>query len=273
MKQALLVHRDLLAKDAPALHRAAQQLVSHHGGTLPADTNSLEKLPGIGRYTAGAIASIAFGKPAPVVDGNVARVLSRIWAIDDPLSSGPGKKRLWNLATMLANGNNPGDLNQALMEVGALVCTPTTPACERCPARAECQAHAMGKPAAFPVAEQGRPRQQLDVAFAWTRTRRGIWLVQRPLNGLWAGQWELPSAEGPAARRDLAHRLERKLGVCIAEVAHQLTHRDVTARVYALPQLPRFQSRSGIRQYADPFVAPLSGLAKKAIQAALKSPC
>ena len=126
------------------LHSAARQVVEEHGGRLPAGATELRRLPGIGRYTAGAISSIAYGLPEPVVDGNVARVLSRLDAVSAPASSAAGSAHLWALAGTLARGPRAGDVNQALMELGATVCTPRAPRCESCPLRSGCVARAQG---------------------------------------------------------------------------------------------------------------------------------
>ncbi len=141
---------------ARQLHAAAALVVREHAGDLPADDEALRALPGIGRYTAGAIRSIAFGHAAPIVDGNVARVLSRLFA----LAGGPGdaawEKRLWTLAAALVPAADPSAFNQGLMELGATVCTPRAPRCDACPLARFCKAHAAGREEAFPPAKQTR---------------------------------------------------------------------------------------------------------------------
>src|SRR5262245_791594 len=120
------------------LHRAARRVVAAHEGRVPADPAALRALPGVGRYTAGAIASIAFGRAEPVLDGNVARVLARWFGVrGDPRSSAV-QATLWNLATLLVHSRAPGEWNQALMELGATLCTPRHPGCGRCPVRSQC---------------------------------------------------------------------------------------------------------------------------------------
>src|SRR5512134_738690 len=133
------------------LKAAASQVVREHGGRVPGDVEALRALPGVGRYTAGALASIAFDRPAPIVDGNVARVLARLLDLDLDVRSPAGQRRLWAEAEALANGPSPGDLNQALMELGALVCTPRTPRCADCPVRRRCRGRAAGRAEALPV--------------------------------------------------------------------------------------------------------------------------
>ena len=120
------------------LQKAARVVCDRHGGTLPDSAEALRELPGIGRYTAGAVASIAFDRPEPIVDGNVARVLARLHEIREDLKSPDTQRRLWDEAATLARGPRPGDLNQALMELGATLCTPKNPRCPVCPLRRRC---------------------------------------------------------------------------------------------------------------------------------------
>ncbi|MGH7289297.1 MAG: A/G-specific adenine glycosylase, partial [Myxococcota bacterium] len=133
------------------LKAAAHKVVEEHGGRVPDDLEALRELPGVGRYTAGALASIAFDRPAPIVDGNVARVLARLLDLDFDVKSPAGQRRLWDEAAALADGPSPGDLNQALMELGALVCTPRAPRCPLCPLREDCRGLAAGRAEALPV--------------------------------------------------------------------------------------------------------------------------
>ena len=133
------------------LKRAAEQVVADHAGCLPAAPDALRELPGIGRYTAGAIASIAFDRPAPIVDGNVARVLARLHGLREPIEQSAVRARLWAEAERLADGPAPGDLNQALMELGARICVPGTPRCDACPVSPFCDARRAGDAASLPV--------------------------------------------------------------------------------------------------------------------------
>ncbi len=252
---------------ARSLHAAAREVVGEHEGVLPQSVSELRSLPGIGRYTAGAIASIAFGHEEPVVDGNVARVLGRVLALDAPASTPASQRTLWSLAAALARGPRPGDVNQAMMELGATLCSPTSPACPRCPLGRWCKAKGTGDPERFPLAEKPASRQLLEVAFAYLSSRGGVWLEQRGLSGLWAGLWELPSAQGANASATLATRLRVDLGHPVAEVTHELTHRHVRARIYASPQPSGWRTTSRRRAFPEPLDAPLSALARKAIRA------
>jgi len=147
------------------LHRAAQMVAFERGGRFPDTADELAELPGVGRYTAGAIASIAFGRRAPVVDGNVARVLSRLAGLAGDVRSPVVSRRLWALAAEWIDAERPGDFNQALMELGETICVPRSPDCARCPVRARCAAHRQGRVAELPTPR--RPPERPEVAALW----------------------------------------------------------------------------------------------------------
>jgi A/G-specific adenine glycosylase len=223
------------------LKAAACKVVSEHGGFVPADVEALRALPGVGRYTAGALASIAFDRPAPVVDGNVARVLARLLDLALDVRSPAGQRRLWEEAEALASGPSPGDLNQALMELGALVCTPRAPRCRRCPLRKHCRGLASGRAEALPVkAPKAAPKPIEAVAALLERGQR-VLAVRRPPSGLLGGLWELPGGElaaGEPPSRGLARALRERIGLTpvrvkrLGEVAHGFTHRTLRLHVY-----------------------------------------
>lgn len=220
------------------LHQAAQRIVDRHGGAVPGDVAALRGLPGVGDYTAGAIASIAFGRAEPILDGNVARVLARLLAIDEPLDQSPTRKRLWAAARQLVEASpHPGDLNQALMELGATVCVPKEPRCLTCPARPWCAAAAEGRAAQLPVCSARTPARPVTHEVLALR-RRGRWLVeQRGDRGLWAGLWQLITREEPPDAR-LAPWIADRYGLRITrpvEVAafeHPTTHKRITFRIF-----------------------------------------
>lgn len=175
------------------LQKAAQVVCEQYDGQLPADYAALLKLPGIGPYTAGAIASIGFGIPVPAVDGNVLRVLSRLdddrRCVTDPAV----KKDLTARAAQLQPQDAPGDFNQALMELGALVCVPNgAPLCEQCPWKDLCKARAAGTALQLPVKAKPKARRVLPIAIALVESPQGWLLHRRPENGLLAGLWEPP---------------------------------------------------------------------------------
>jgi A/G-specific adenine glycosylase len=197
---------------ARQLHAAAAVVVREHAGALPDADEALRALPGIGRYTAGAIRSIAFGEPAPIVDGNVARVLSRVYA----LPGGPGDARwaarLWKLAAALVPAKDPSSFNQGLMELGATVCTPRAPRCSACPLAAQCAAHARGREEAFPRSKKRPAARRVTLwAIVRVRTRDGAVLMRRrAVDEVNAGQWEVPlRAPGMAATPRGARALGR----------------------------------------------------------------
>lgn len=184
---------------AANLHRTAVIVRGRHGGRLPRDPAVLQTLPGIGEYTAGAVASIAFGAPVPAVDGNVRRVLSRL--LDAPR---PSAARLRAEAARLVDPARPGDFNEALMELGATVCTPRSPRCGACPLEAHCRARTAGTVQERPVPRRAPRLRQVEFAVAVAVDEQGrTLLVRRPEVGLLAGMWEFPATElrdaGPAS--------------------------------------------------------------------------
>jgi A/G-specific adenine glycosylase len=247
------------------LHKAACVVVAEYDSVLPSSAAELRHLPGIGAYTAGAIASIAFGERIASVDGNLVRVLSRVFALpgraDDPALIASVRNR----AERLVQHARPGDINQALMDIGATICRADGADCAPCPLRETCSAYAEGRPLHYPGKKKPTARKALPVAFAWIERAGEILLEQRSLDGLWPGLWQLPSAEGHAAKATLGKRLGAKMGPALVRVSHTLSHRDVTATVYRATATAQAHQR----WWRDPLSAPLSGLARKAIQSTL----
>ena len=181
------------------LHRAAAEIVARHGGRVPDDVDDLLALPGIGAYTAGAVASIAFGRRVPAVDGNVRRVLARLMALREDPASADGARQIGALAAAIADGPAPGELNQALMELGATVCRPRDPRCADCPLTAHCAAFAAGVQHEIPFRRPTKPRARRR-ALAWRieRPEDGrILVARRPEHGLLGGLWEFPLVDLP----------------------------------------------------------------------------
>jgi A/G-specific adenine glycosylase len=177
------------------LQKSAQMVVEQYGGQLPPEPAQLLKLPGIGRYTAGAISSICFNRPEPVVDGNVARVLSRVFALEADPKSSQGLNELWEIAHALVDRESPCDFNQAMMELGATLCSPTRPDCPSCPLNACCKAVATGDATQYPRMAP-RPGVTKEVHASAVIERDGAYLLtQRPSTGVWANMWEFPRAE------------------------------------------------------------------------------
>ncbi len=223
------------------LHAAARCIVDEWDGRLPEDADGLRSLPGVGRYTAGAVASIAFDRPEPIVDGNVARVLSRLHGIREDVKSKAVVDRLWEEAARLAVGPRPGDLNQALMELGATICTSRAPRCMACPIAIHCDANRRGDAEALPVRTPKTPPRAMEAAVAWIPRRGVVLAVRRPPGGLLGGLWELPggevgNGEKPAAalRRLLREGTGLEVGRArhLGCVKHGFTHRDLRLHVY-----------------------------------------
>jgi A/G-specific adenine glycosylase len=183
------------------LHRTAQQLVAEQDGLFPKHLDALTALPGIGRSTAGAILSIAFDQPAPILDGNVRRVLVRLFAwLEDP-RSGRAEKQLWSWAELLTPAESSHDYAQAIMDLGATVCTPRDPNCQCCPLRGLCQAHKQGLTATLPVA---RKKQKIPVRYQVALiiySSERILLRQRPAEGFLGALWEFPTADLAAGQK------------------------------------------------------------------------
>jgi A/G-specific adenine glycosylase len=223
---------------ARRLQAAAREVVASYGGRLPQDPGDLRRLPGVGPYTAGAIASQAFGLSEPAVDGNVRRALSRIFDLESP-----GRADLEERARSIVASapERAADINQALMDLGSAICTPASPDCESCPAAGACLALARGT---VPERPRRRPRRPLPhhlvaTALVWRRGR--ILITRRPPRGLLGGLWEFPggkveAGESPpdAVRRELAEELgiEIAVGGLLGTVEHAYSHFRITLHAY-----------------------------------------
>ena len=179
------------------LHNAARAVEQQHGGAFPRDFEQILALPGVGRYTAGAVASIAFGARAPIVDANVARVLSRVLPVEGDLKTSAAQQQLWGAATQIVEVEtvDPRQINPALMELGALVCAPKTPQCQVCPVAQFCAARAQNRQHELPVKTPKKPPTRLlDVCALALNQHGAVLLRRRPdQNGVWwRGMWELP---------------------------------------------------------------------------------
>jgi len=223
------------------LHRAARRVMEHHGGQLPADREALLALPGIGPYTVGAVLSLAFGQDAAVLDGNVRRVLSRLFAIDGDPRSAATRQQLWNLAKALLPLGQAGPFNQALMDLGATVCTPRAPYCADCPLSEGCQGYQGGDPERYPARVQRRPLPHHDVAAGVIWRSDQLLISKRHTDDLLGGLWELPGGtreSGETLEECLVREIREELGIEIAvgelimSVRHAYTHFRVTIHVF-----------------------------------------
>jgi A/G-specific adenine glycosylase len=240
---------------ARLLHEGAKVVVREHGGALPLEASARRALPGIGAYTAGAIGSIAFDLPEPIVDGNVARVLSRIHCIETPLGERSTEQTLWRAAAELAHGERPGALNQALMELGARVCTPLNARCDRCPVRPFCRAQAEHRVDDLPVPAKKRPPKPVSLVALVATADDGALYLTRSAGSLFGGLWGFPLHEGKGAaiarRTAETLRLTGKLGrKKRGTVTHVLTHRALSVEVYALRDA-HGEPHESLRKLAD----------------------
>jgi A/G-specific adenine glycosylase len=223
--------------------------MAEHGGGLPSDEQTLRALPGVGPYTAAAVAAIAFDRHAFALDGNGVRVLARLFAVRAPSNRPATRAELHRLGLALVPRTRAGDFNQAMMELGALVCTPRAPACAACPVRAHCAARAQGLALdELPVKEPRAARQVVRIACAVVERRGRVLLVRRQPGELLAGTWALPSALIAAGTPavEAARSAARAGGVRVAatpaavsargQVRQVFTHRDLTAEIYAITE-------------------------------------
>lgn len=235
---------------ARLLHAGVKVVVEAHGGEVPRDAEARRALPGVGRYTAGAIGSIAFGLREPIVDGNVARVLSRLGEIEHALGTRESESALWAEAEAWADHDDPGAVNQALMELGATVCTPTSPRCGECPIRPSCGANRSGRAEALPVPRVKKAPRAVSVIALVARDRGGrALLVKRDREtdatslfegalfegALFEGLWSVPLTEGDG--RGAARELADAVGASLATtepraLVHVLTHRRLEVHVF-----------------------------------------
>ena len=223
------------------LHRAAKMVSWEMNGEFPRTATELEQLPGVGRYTAAAIASIAFHEPAAVLDGNVMRVLARLYAIEESIDSTTTRNRLWKLANELIAPRSPGDFNQGMMELGSLVCRPVEPRCESCPVVPHCEAHARGIAPRLPARKAKAPPPHHEMVAAAIKRNGRYLLSQRPENGLLGGLWELPNGRvetGESHESALLRIISKSTGLggkpgkVVATVKHAYSHFKITMTVY-----------------------------------------
>jgi A/G-specific adenine glycosylase len=249
------------------MHRAAQIIAGERKGQFPATAQEWMRLPGVGRYTAGAITSAAFGEPVPIVDGNVARVLCRMFALPVRLQDKRGADALWEIAGRLVSPREPRAFNQAIMELGSQVCRPRSPLCEACPIRQNCAAFAEGHPEKYPPAKPAKKTPHHDMVLAVFIRDGSLYLLrQRPSKGLLGGLWEFPSAriedrDAAGVIRVIAGKLglDAEVGEEIAVVRHAFTHFRITVHVHLCPargnattEDTRWLTRSELDKYPLP---------------------
>jgi A/G-specific adenine glycosylase len=223
------------------LHAAAQTVAAEFGGKVPATAAELRRLPGVGRYTAGAIASIAFGADEAAVDGNVKRVLARVYNVRRDVSSPAGEAALWEMAERLAPKGRAADFNQALMDLGATVCLPKAPDCPACPLLGMCEAQRLGLQEKRPVVRQKAPSPHYTVTAGVVRKNGRVLIAQRPADRLLGGLWEFPGGKREPGeslpdclRRELREEagIEVDVGRPVLTLRHAFTHFKITLYVY-----------------------------------------
>jgi A/G-specific adenine glycosylase len=223
------------------LHRAAREVVDRFGGLIPDTLEELISLPGIGRYTAGAILSIAFGKREAVLDGNVIRVLSRMFHITEDIRKSSTGKLLWSLSESLLPKRRLRDYNQALMELGALVCRIRNPACSDCPVSGICEAKRLSIQQELPVKSRRKPvpHYQVTAGIIWDGDR--LLITRRPPKGLLGGLWEFPGGKlepdeslEDCLKREIREELgiDIDVGACLTSVEHAYTHFKITLHAF-----------------------------------------
>ncbi|MBZ0286544.1 MAG: 8-oxo-dGTP diphosphatase MutT, partial [Anaerolineae bacterium] len=242
------------------LHQSAKAVVRDFGGRFPRTADGLQALPGIGRYTAGAIASIAFGETAPVLDGNVIRVFTRLIDLPDDVTLPAVKERLWKLAAEWLPDERPGDYNQALMELGRTICKPRSPLCGVCPIQAHCMAYAHETQAQRPVkkAKTATPHYDVAAGIIWNPNGQ-LLIAQRPLDGLLGGLWEFPGGKLEAdetlpecLKRELREELaiEVEVGDLFTVVQHGFTHFKITLHAFTCQYVSGEPQAIGVRDWA-----------------------
>ncbi|MBZ0301976.1 MAG: A/G-specific adenine glycosylase [Anaerolineae bacterium] len=242
------------------LHRAAQIIAHDMGGYIPTTAEGWRQLPGIGRYTAGAIASIAFEECTPVLDGNVIRVFARLLDLDADVTETAVKNDLWQRAEAWMPPTRPGDYNQALMDLGRTICKPRSPLCSDCPIQASCAAHAHGTQDERPVKTPRAATPHHDVAAGIIWNERGKLLIaQRPLDGLLGGLWEFPGGKREPGeelpdclKRELREELaiEVRVGDLFFVVKHGFTHFRITLHAFTCQYLSGPPQAIGVRDWA-----------------------
>jgi len=221
---------------------AARIIDKEHGGRVPDTHEDIVRLPGIGRYTAAAVLSIAFGREVPVLDGNVKRVISRLLCLDENGRTATSEKRLWEAAERLLSRDRPGDFNQAMMELGATVCLPKSPGCGRCPVAKLCLAHREGRQEEFPPPKARVKAEKIEVSAAVISRNGKTYIQKRPADGLMGGLWEFPGGKleaGESPEDALRREIMEELGAAIEireklmTLRHSYTRFSVTLHVYA----------------------------------------
>ena len=252
------------------LQAGARQVVHDYGGEIPADPAELRKIHGIGPYTAGAIASIAFGIPVAAVDGNVIRVISRLYAIEENPEEKEIRKRVEKMAEGLVSAERPGDHNQAMMDLGATVCVPGTPDCDICPLRALCEAEKRGIAAELPRLSKAKPPREIRYDLLILHAGNRV-LIRKRTERMLQGLWCFPLMEDWKSETERSDEIRKKWGLSAAnpvyrgEAKHVFTHQIWRMKIYESEVAPESEAPKDYR-----FVT-LGELKTLAIPAAMKT--
>ncbi len=223
------------------LHKAAIQLVNEYNGILPTTYEGLQKLPGLGPYCAAAVASIAFSVPVPVVDGNVLRVFSRVWKIESDIKHPKTRDALFNQLIPFIQDQHPGDFNQAMMELGALICKPKNPKCTRCPLNISCQAFLENKIDAYPVKSKAAKVPHHTVVVGIIFRENKVLISKRKPTQMLGGLWEFPGGkckENESLESALLREIKEETGLALSQiqpfttVQHAYTHFKITLHAF-----------------------------------------
>lgn len=225
---------------AKSLLKTAQRIETTLQGIFPQSYSDLLTLPGIGPYTAAAIASFAFNKPQPVLDGNVQRVVSRCIQLEEPVESKKGRSQMQEWLNQTMSHKDPATFNQSMMELGALICLPRNPLCSRCPIQEHCLAYQAGSPEGYPIKKPKPAKQQMYLAFAHAEHSNKLVIQKRKPQGIWANLWELPSVvtQKTPAISDvelLFPGVSDKSYLQVELPYHLLSHREIRASVFVFP--------------------------------------
>ena len=223
------------------LHLAAQIVVDEMGGEIPIDYENFRKLPGVGDYTAAAVLSQAYNAPYPVIDGNVKRVLSRIFLIDMPINSTAGVKAFKVRANLLLDCQQPGLFNQAMMELGAIICRPQNPRCGECPVSSHCQAFSTNIQQEFPVTNRIKITPEYQIAVGIVYKNNHFLIIQRDTTGLLGGLWEFPGGrvnDGETTAQACIRKIKEKvnlsveIGSYLTSIKHAYSHFKIVVHVF-----------------------------------------
>lgn len=227
-EQDVLRHWESLGyyRRARQLHAAAKVLTDEHGGRFPADPEAVRALPGIGRYTAGAILSIAFDAREPILEANTVRLFCRLLVYRGQPTSSEAQRTLWAMAEAVLPRRRVGTFNQALMELGSQVCTPKAPKCDQCPVATLCEAKRFGLQDAVPARKPKKKFEEVHEVALIVRRRGRVLLLRRPEGGRWAGLWDFPRyemdhEEEPALFHKLRDKLRTQTGIDVVPESHE----------------------------------------------------